>query len=143
MKTCKTCGKTLPNDMFYARQTECKTCFKVRVTRNQRLRLYGLTETQLDKVLEPVACECCGSTNRVAVDHDHKTGTVRGLLCVNCNTALGKLGDDVPRMLSLCEWVMRSGFRDLSFNCPEDSEGNTNKAYGQQRIDNGAISENG
>lgn len=122
--------------MFYGRNKECKECFKERVTRNQRLRLYGLTATQLEEVLEPSVCECCGSTNRVAVDHDHKTGVVRGLLCVNCNTALGKLGDDVPRMLSLCEWVMRSGFRDLSFNCPEDSEGNTNKADGQQRIDN-------
>ena len=129
--------------MFYGRQTECKNCQNGRRARNKRLQAHGLTKTQLDKVLEPTACECCGSTNRLAVDHDHKTGAIRGLLCLNCNTALGKLDDDVPRMLSLCEWIMRSGFRDLSFNCPEDSEGNTNKADGQQRIDNGAISQNG
>ena len=143
MKTCKTCGEILPDEMFYNNRWECKNCYKKRATRNQRLRHYGLTKSQLDKVLEPLACECCGSTNRVAVDHDHKTGRVRGLLCLNCNTALGKLGDDVPRMLSLCEWVMRSGFRDLSFDCPEDSEGNTNKADGQQRIDDRVISQNG
>ena len=112
-------------DGSYSYQAECIDCFKQRVTKNQRMRQRGLTESQLKKVLEPAACECCGSTNRVAVDHDHKTGKVRGLLCVSCNTALGKLDDDVPRMLSLCEWVMRSGFRDLSFNGPKDPKRDT------------------
>jgi hypothetical protein len=30
----------------------------------------------------------------VHVDHCHKTGRVRGVLCFNCNSAIGKLGDD-------------------------------------------------
>ena len=134
--------------MFFKRennrlQGECKTCSKERCVRNRRKRAHGLTDDQLKKVLEPVVCECCGCSKQVAVDHDHKTGRVRGLLCLYCNTALGKLDDDVPRMLSLCEWVLRSGFRDLSFNCPENSEGNTNKADGQKRVDNRVISQNG
>lgn len=40
-------------------------------------------------------CELCGSTTKLALDHDHVTGKIRGVLCVNCNTSIGKLGDSV------------------------------------------------
>ncbi len=41
------------------------------------------------------------------VDHDHKTGRVRGLLCLQCNTALGKLGEDESIILSMLEYVRK------------------------------------
>jgi hypothetical protein len=47
-------------------------------------------------------CAICGNAPRGAlglhVDHCHKTGKVRGLLCHHCNTAIGLLGERVDRM---------------------------------------------
>ena len=40
----------------------------------------------------------CGRVRYLAVDHDHVTGKVRGLLCAKCNTTLGNVSDN-PELL--------------------------------------------
>jgi hypothetical protein len=40
-------------------------------------------------------CACCKTRPATQVDHDHKTGKVRGIVCLNCNAAMGALKDDV------------------------------------------------
>ncbi len=62
--------------------------------RDARLRrLYDISAEEYDKLLayQGGGCALCGRRPvrvRLAVDHDHKTGRVRGLLCMNCNRAI-------------------------------------------------------
>lgn len=43
-------------------------------------------------------CGICLEIKRLSVDHCHSTGKVRGLLCINCNTALGNFKDSITRL---------------------------------------------
>lgn len=58
-------------------------------------------------------CAICGTTdprgrkNVFHVDHDHKSGKIRGLLCHNCNLAIGLLEDDVNRIRKAANYVER------------------------------------
>jgi hypothetical protein len=67
---------------------------------------YGLSAEQMATL--PRYCEACGSGERLHVDHDHKTGVYRGVLCASCNTALGLLGEDVDRFLNLGRYLTRT-----------------------------------
>lgn len=60
---------------------------------------YGITVKQYEEMLsaQQGCCAICHTPpgdRRLAVDHCHTTKAVRGLLCVKCNTAIGKLNDD-------------------------------------------------
>jgi hypothetical protein len=78
--------------------------------RNEWLRSqYGITAAEYDAMLAEQAgvCRICGRPEvrvrqgkvlRLAVDHCHKTGAVRGLLCIDCNTGLARFKDD-PELL--------------------------------------------
>ena len=68
-------------------------------------RTYGITLEDYNKLLEEQGgvCKICGLKDqpgkfRLAVDHDHKTGAVRGILCNGCNGGLG-LFKDSPTLL--------------------------------------------
>ena len=57
-------------------------------------------------------CKICGTieckTGRaLSVDHCHNTSKIRGLLCANCNTALGLMGDDVVRMRKAIKYLKK------------------------------------
>lgn len=60
------------------------------------MRNYGLTEAERDEMVasQMGLCIICLKAPAAHVDHCHKTGKVRGVLCFNCNSAIGKLGDD-------------------------------------------------
>lgn len=73
--------------------------------------VYGLTSGQRQSLLDAqggVCAVCSGvnaSGNRLAVDHDHVTGAIRGLLCHNCNVAIGHARDSADRLESLARYV--------------------------------------
>ncbi len=53
-------------------------------------------------------CYICQTVpKRLAIDHCHKTGEVRGLLCGNCNTALGMINDSAEILTSMLEYIRR------------------------------------
>src|ERR1700690_1640227 len=64
------------------------------------LKRHKITRVQFDKLVA-LQEERCGGCDKdlnldpdgVAVDHDHATSKVRGLLCRDCNTLIGRLGD--------------------------------------------------
>lgn len=69
--------------------------------RPKGLKQYGLTRESWLQLVDKQESKCaiCGKEelhpSALAIDHDHKTGRVRGLLCRDCNVALGLLRDDV------------------------------------------------
>ena len=56
---------------------------RMAVEQNNKCAICGQPETQMRG----------GKVKALAVDHNHTTGTIRGLLCSDCNTGLGKLRD--------------------------------------------------
>lgn len=65
---------------------------------SHRKRLYGITSADFDALIlkQNNQCAICGitfddSTKKLTphIDHDHKTGRVRGVLCSSCNASLG------------------------------------------------------
>lgn len=58
----------------------------------ERRRRYGLSNEDYNSLLEKSKglCQICQEpSTKMCIDHDHLTGTVRGLLCDRCNKALG------------------------------------------------------
>ena len=78
----------------------------------ESLRFFGLTNEQYKGMVEKQENKCAicstqetrksrtkGETCRLAIDHCHDTNKVRGLLCHNCNTGIGKFKDDEDLMM--------------------------------------------
>lgn len=57
---------------------------------------YGITEEVYNRMFEQQngKCKVCMRQELLKIDHNHKTGEIRGLLCDRCNLAIGLFRDD-------------------------------------------------
>jgi hypothetical protein len=67
---------------------------------------HGLTIAQARALRAGKSCEICGDDGQ-AVDHDHETGAVRGVLCHACNIGLGKFEDNPDLIKAALEYLTR------------------------------------
>lgn len=116
-KKCRLCGVEKPASEFYLRKesghyrSECKEC----LSKLSTFRSTGWTPEAYEKayIAQKGRCAICGCKldssryTRFAGDHDHKTGKLRGLLCTNCNTALGLMKDSPLRLQSAIDYLKR------------------------------------
>ncbi len=110
---CAMCGKTKPQEEFPKGKSArgrrpgyayCKECHSNRERIRRIKKWFNLTPEDYDKILahQGGVCFICKQppkeNRRLAVDHDHKTGLVRGLLCSFCNRAIAVFRDDFERL---------------------------------------------
>ena len=85
--------------------------FEARVFKSLMWRIdVEMTYDEFKKMLikQDNKCAICGNEEtkrRMSVDHCHKTGKVRGLLCQLCNTSLGGFQDDVNRLKKAIKYL--------------------------------------
>ena len=138
-KTCKKCGVEKPVVDFHKDTTQldgmrsaCKAC--VNTHRREYAKThpkpktinyhyswlkyrYAVSPEQYDALYKAQGgvCAVCGKPEklpdgrRLAVDHDHITGSVRGLLCGNCNRGIGNFHDDPETIRRALAYVLKHG----------------------------------
>lgn len=130
-RVCKACGKRQSMTEFYwgikdkYRIRKCQTCCGERQRERKATRpevykeqgfarslrvKYGLTVQEWERLLELQGRKCpiCSKAltrKNTHVDHDHKTGIIRGLLCFECNTGIGKFHDSIERLLAAVTYL--------------------------------------
>lgn len=137
MKHCKDCGVPFDPNNFYVSyiynghkifRSECIECNKKRSVKwgmnnkakkhlNEIKSLYGISQIEYEKMLKDQngKCKIChsDSTNhkkqkRFNIDHDHKTGKIRGLLCQKCNIGVGAFKDSCEILGNALKYLKES-----------------------------------
>ena len=129
---CKEEGITTvrPTDVDeHPRKPRCATHKRARKTtqkiRNHGKRIetvYGITGEQYQRILnyQGGVCAICGpitgrkgASRRLSVDHNHKTGEVRGLLCMTCNDYIGLIKEDLPTLYRATQYLVNPPTRRM------------------------------
>lgn len=85
----------------------CRECRAEYRNANCRGKFRNVISDELLKEIKQDIKECviCGNEEPLVVDHDHKTGKVRGMLCNHCNRGLGHFRDDPELMEFAAQYV--------------------------------------
>lgn len=108
---CAGCQSFRDVEDFGKSATTCRACSSAKSHAARIEKVYGITSDDYDALLELQGggCAVCGGkpkSKRLAIDHDHKTGEVRGLLCSRHNhDALGALADSLAMVASLWHYL--------------------------------------
>lgn len=113
-KTCRKCGKTSSIDKF-CKQKNTKDglsyyCFTCKQDWKLKSK-YGISKEESDILYRNQKGHCliCNNffyRNKLVVDHNHKTGKVRGLLCSPCNRGIGLLRDDANVLINAIKYLI-------------------------------------
>lgn len=101
---CAGCQSFRDLDDFGSGATRCRPCASSAAHAARTEKVYGLSPEQYAELLSRQGGRCAicrgrPKSKRLAVDHDHKTGAVRGLLCSRCNAELLTFADHSPQKL--------------------------------------------
>jgi hypothetical protein len=129
-KRCPNCGETKPASAFPRNRSTgdglgcyCKPCHNAR-NRETITRLYGgstrhyhpkkkygIGVSDVDRMTREQGglCAICKKRPATQVDHDHKTGSVRGILCIYCNAAMGAFRDDPTIIANAITYLEKNG----------------------------------
>lgn len=131
-RVCRDCGieKSLSEyspdyRVHHQYQTQCKSCKREWARKDRKLRpdvykhrdlnMYGIGLDDYKKMLSEQngVCAICHrpelkKRGYLHVDHCHRTNKVRGLLCGNCNTAIGKFYESIHYMKSAIEYLEKN-----------------------------------
>lgn len=154
-KRCGKCQQIKPLTSFYGcwnakdgRQYRCSECYRGRDRKREckdlrwrrltcTLSSHRLTLDQYHALCESQDWQCAicfkDFDGKEHVDHSHATGRVRGILCLACNTAIGKLKENVDVMQRAIDFVSRRGLtpreksyyvltRRKSGDCPDNAD---------------------
>lgn len=116
---CKSCKAKSDNKWYKLNPNKAKEWASANPEKKVNIHLkyrYNISLELYNKMLadQNNLCKVCnkletaitsgGIIRRLAVDHDHNTGKIRGLLCGKCNNAYGLLGEDEKTILGLLNY---------------------------------------
>ena len=111
---CKRCYDRTPERL--KKRKAYNRSHKLQIVERTLRHKYSITTEEYNSKLyeQNGQCAICGSEttghrmqSNLLVDHDHKTGKIRGLLCSKCNRGLGQFDDDPELMMSAIRYIQQ------------------------------------